>query len=240
MASSPFQDFGANSVAIVGSGLVGCLLGVYLRKHGFSVHFFEARADPRKGMEVGRSINLVLTSRGIHALTSVSEDIAAKVMAVTTRVEGRTLHNPSGVVYQPYGPDPTYCNFSVSRWELNCVLITAAEEAGCSFAFNHPLAHVDIPNSTLYFYLSAAGQLYQKSVKVSHIFGADGGGSRCRQALKGFLREQSHDVGLPLGYGYKELRMPALPNGGYPVLLGNYLCFRVFRLFSLCWGLFIL
>jgi hypothetical protein len=46
--------------------------------------------------------------------------------------------------------------------------MNAAEEAGCSLYFSHPLAHVDIPESTLYFYLfdGAATQLYQKSVKV--------------------------------------------------------------------------
>jgi NADPH-dependent 2,4-dienoyl-CoA reductase/sulfur reductase-like enzyme len=45
-------DLGARSVAIMGGGLVGCLLGVYLRKHGFSVAIFESRADPRIAQEV--------------------------------------------------------------------------------------------------------------------------------------------------------------------------------------------
>ncbi len=44
-------------------------------------------------MQVGRSINLVMTSRGLHALTSLSADLAQKVMRVTTRVDGRTMHN---------------------------------------------------------------------------------------------------------------------------------------------------
>jgi hypothetical protein len=38
-------------------------------------------------MVAGRSINLIMTSRGIHALCGVSEDLAEKVMKVTTRVE---------------------------------------------------------------------------------------------------------------------------------------------------------
>jgi kynurenine 3-monooxygenase len=127
-----YVDLGPKSVAIVGAGLVGCLLGVYLRKHGYSVSFYESRGDPRAGMESGRSINLVITSRGIHALTSVSPDLAEKVMAVTTRVQGRTLHDKDGkLTYQSYGPDSSFCNFSVCRWKLNCVLLSAAEEAGC-------------------------------------------------------------------------------------------------------------
>ncbi len=44
---------------------------------------------------------LVITSRGIHALTSLSADLAERVMRVTTRVDGRTLHQPDGsCVYQ--------------------------------------------------------------------------------------------------------------------------------------------
>ncbi len=84
-ANLPKSNLGKNSVAIVGAGLVGCLLGVYLRRHGFSVLIFESRPDPRSVVEAGRSINLVITSRGIHALTTFSEELAAKVMSITTR-----------------------------------------------------------------------------------------------------------------------------------------------------------
>ena len=146
-------------------------------------------------------VQLVITSRGIHALTSLSPALAEKVMQVTTRVEGRTLHLADGTcVYQPYGPDSSFCNFSVSRWELNCVLMSAAEEAGCVFHFSHPLAHLDVANATAYFYLANKHQLYQKAVKATHFVGADGGGSRARQSLVGHLG--SHDECAPLGYGY--------------------------------------
>lgn len=79
-------------MSIVGAGLVGCLLGIYLRHHGFTVCLFESRADPRLQRERGRSINLVITSRGIHALTALSDELAEAVMKITTRVDGRTLH----------------------------------------------------------------------------------------------------------------------------------------------------
>lgn len=142
--------------------------------------------------------------------------------------------------YQAYGPTSSFCNFSVSRWALNKVLMDAAEAAGCHLHFRHPLQHVEVDTGTLFFYLwdpaaTAAG--FQKSVVAAHVFGADGGGSRCRQALVGFLARQAaahtcaaapdaapsagasatesfpavRDVYQPLGYGYKELRLPALP-----------------------------
>jgi kynurenine 3-monooxygenase len=205
-------DLGHNSVAIIGSGLVGCLLGLYLRRHGYEVSIFESRPDPRRNAEAGRSINLVLTSRGIAALTGLSDDLAQRVMAVTTPVFGRTLHSISSErAYQPYGPTAAYCNFSVSRWELNTVLLSAAGEAGCTLYFSHPLSHLDVKRGVLSFYLqdSASTQLYLKQVHARHIFAADGGGSRARQSLKAFLGESASDVALPLRYGYKELTMPA-------------------------------
>jgi kynurenine 3-monooxygenase len=215
MSSGLGEDLGPDGVAIVGGGLVGCLLGVYLRKHGMNVTIYESRADPRLKEETGRSINLIMSSRGIHALTSVEKSLAARVMAVTTKVTGRTLHNGKEdvVSYQAYGPDASYCNFSVSRWELNKVLMDAAQEAGCNIVFNHPIAHVDVSSGTLYFYLHDAGssQLYQKAVVAAHIFGCDGGGSRVRQALEGFLKSPGRSENL--GYGYKELRMPVLATG---------------------------
>ena len=58
---------------------VGCLLAVYLKKHGYNVAIFESRADPRTVNVAGRSINLVITSRGLHALTSLSPELGAKV-----------------------------------------------------------------------------------------------------------------------------------------------------------------
>ncbi len=154
MIADSFVDLGSDSAVIVGGGLVGCLLGVYLRKRGFPVTIFESRADPRLHAESGRSINLILTSRGIAALMGASEEVASRIMAITVPVFGRSLHSQqSQRTYQPYGPDHSYCNFSVSRWELNTLLMTEAEKAGCKIVFNHPLMHIDIPNGILFFYL---------------------------------------------------------------------------------------
>ena len=63
-----FVDLGARSFAILGGGLVGCLLGVYLRKRGYTVAFYESRGDPRAAMERGRSINVRSRQQKIEAL----------------------------------------------------------------------------------------------------------------------------------------------------------------------------
>ena len=136
-------------------------------------------------------------------------------MSITVPVFGRVMHSEkSERVYQPYGPDESYCNFSVSRWELNVVLMSAAEEAGCKLHFSHSLTHLDIAGNNLFFYMQnpESTQLYQKRVHCKHIFGCDGGGSRVRQALKGFLGDVAEDRSQPLRYGYKEMQMPIQPD----------------------------
>jgi hypothetical protein len=63
-----FEDLGPKSVAICGSGLVGCLLGVYLRKHGFPVTIFESRPDPRAKEEVRARIRHDGSSGDVHPM----------------------------------------------------------------------------------------------------------------------------------------------------------------------------
>ncbi|HRB73326.1 MAG TPA: 2-dehydropantoate 2-reductase N-terminal domain-containing protein, partial [Flavobacterium sp.] len=48
-------------IAIVGSGLVGTLLGIYLRKAGHVVHVYDRSPDVRKIAFSGRSINLAMS-----------------------------------------------------------------------------------------------------------------------------------------------------------------------------------
>lgn len=57
----------SKKIAIVGSGLVGTLLGIYLKRRGHTVHIFDRSPDIRKINFSGRSINLVLSQRGIKA-----------------------------------------------------------------------------------------------------------------------------------------------------------------------------
>ena len=60
------------NIVIVGAGLVGSLLSIYLVKRGYKVTIYERRGDMRKEeVEAGRSINLALSDRGIKALNEV-------------------------------------------------------------------------------------------------------------------------------------------------------------------------
>ena len=59
----------ATKFTLIGSGLAGGMMAAFLGRRGYDVELFERRSDPRAGNYVGgRSINLALSTRGIHAL----------------------------------------------------------------------------------------------------------------------------------------------------------------------------
>ena len=63
---------------IIGSGLAGPLLAIYLSQRGYPVQLYEKRPDLRvENISVGRSINLALSHRGIKAIKSA--DIFDKI-----------------------------------------------------------------------------------------------------------------------------------------------------------------
>jgi kynurenine 3-monooxygenase len=56
-------------IGVVGAGLVGSMISMYLARRGCNVSVFERRPDMRKNtLDGGRSINLALSSRGLVAL----------------------------------------------------------------------------------------------------------------------------------------------------------------------------
>src|ERR1044072_1588674 len=92
---------------LIGSGLAGGLLAAFLGRRGEVVELFERRPDPRAGNTVGgRSINLALSTRGIHALEQVG--VASEVLAYAIPMRGRMIHDRSGALhFSPYDPDPS-------------------------------------------------------------------------------------------------------------------------------------
>src|SRR5688500_14168595 len=59
-------------VTLLGAGLTGPLLAIYLARRGYRVDIFERRPDMRVfDVGGGRSINLALSTRGIHALEQI-------------------------------------------------------------------------------------------------------------------------------------------------------------------------
>ncbi|MCX7878203.1 MAG: NAD(P)-binding protein [Ignavibacteria bacterium] len=113
-------------ITLIGGGLAGSLLAVYLAKRGYRVDIFERRSDMRKfGMTEGKSINLALSARGIHALKEVG--LYDEIKKIAIPMYGRMIHSLAGeTMLQPYGKDMSEYINSVSRAELNKKLISLA------------------------------------------------------------------------------------------------------------------
>jgi kynurenine 3-monooxygenase len=142
--TDPVEADGTQPVAIVGAGLAGALLACYLGRAGRPTLVYEKRPDPRLGpSEHGRSINLALSVRGIHALRELG--LADEVLQTSVVMRGRMIHPRDGALtFQPYGKDDTEVLHSVSRAGLNRLLVeAAARHASVRLHFNHRCTGLD-------------------------------------------------------------------------------------------------
>ena len=193
-------------VTIVGAGLAGTLLACYLGKAGRRVVLLEKRPDPRRGdAERGRSINLALSTRGLHALGEVG--LVEEVVRDSILMRGRMIHHPHGALtFQPYGTGAHESLHSVSRAGLNRLLVEAAARyPSVEMHFEQRCTGLDVEAGTLTL-LHGEGA---RHVRAEVIVGADGAYSVVRSAL---LRRDRFDCSQDyLTHGYKELTIPAGP-----------------------------
>ncbi len=200
----------ADTVTIVGAGLAGSLLAVYLARRGFRVELFERGPDPRHDeLPGGRSINLALAERGIHALEQVGLHRAVAKYALPMR--GRMIHDRAGgQTLQPYGLDPREVIYSVHRQRLSATLLEAAGAAGnVRVRFDRELKSLDLGSGEGTFVDTASGR--ETTRPVVPLIGADGAGSVVRAALE---RALGFRTGIEfLDHGYQELTIPAGPAG---------------------------
>ena len=77
-------------IAIVGSGLVGSLLAIYLKKAGHIVHVYDRSPDIRKIEFSGRSINLAMSDRGWKALDEAG--IGDEIREIAIPMNKRAIH----------------------------------------------------------------------------------------------------------------------------------------------------
>lgn len=187
------------NITIIGAGLVGSLLGIYLARRGYKITIYERRPDMRKEkISAGRSINLALSDRGLLALEKVG--LADEIKKIAIPMHGRFIHNQDGsTAFQPYGRQGQYIN-SVSRATLNMKLMDLAEQAGVTIHFNHKCDSIDWKNNTIHF------EGPSKS-SFDLLFGADGAFSAAR--LQHQLQHERFDYQQHyIDCGYKELTIP--------------------------------
>ena len=132
-----------DKVTLIGAGLNGPLLAILLIQRGFPVELYERRPDMRQvRMSAGRSINLALSTRGIHALQQAG--LWERMQSIVVPMKGRMMHSiAGGLTFQPYGKNETEVINSISRAELNIALLNAAEEHGATIHFNQRCAGYD-------------------------------------------------------------------------------------------------
>ncbi|MGE3467673.1 MAG: FAD-dependent oxidoreductase [Pyrinomonadaceae bacterium] len=195
-------------IVIIGAGLAGSLLAIYLARRGFTVDVYESRDDMRlQDVEAGRSINLALSDRGIAALREVGMD--EYMLAEAVPMYGRMIHATSGETkLLPYsGRKGEYIN-SVSRAGLNIALINEAERYdSIHFHFAEACKSFDC----------ASGRVTLESGRVVEgdtVIATDGAGSAVRQSMERHM----HDLQVSsvfLDHGYKELHIPPVSGGGF-------------------------
>jgi kynurenine 3-monooxygenase len=198
------------AVVQVGAGLGGALAALLLGRAGCEVRAFEMRPDPRrKGYAGGRSINLAVSARGLHALELVG--LKEQVLAMSVPMRGRMIHDEQGrTAFQPYGTAAAHANHSVSRGDLNVILLdAAAKEPNVRFEFERKCVDVDTGAPSATFESGGATEMVRGDV----VLGADGAFSVVRRRLMRLDRfDFSQDY---LSHGYKELTVPAAPGGGF-------------------------
>jgi len=199
------------NTVIIGAGLVGSLLSIYLSKRGYSVKIYERRGDMRKQeMAAGRSINLALSDRGIRALEEVG--LMEEIRKICIPMHGRFMHNADGsTAYQAYGKEGQFIN-SVSRGELNCKLMDLAEQHGTAIIFNQKCEQIDWKKNELM--LQDANSLKTSTINFNLMFGSDGAFSAARLAHQ-LQHDRFQYQQYYIDFGYKELTIPAGDKGDF-------------------------
>jgi kynurenine 3-monooxygenase len=194
------------NIAVVGAGLVGSLLAIYLRKGGHTVHIHDRSPDIRNITFSGRSINLAMSDRGWKALDKAG--VGDRIREIAIPMDKRAIHIGNDLTFQHYGTSGE-CIYSLSRGVLNRRMIDLAEEAGAKFFFESKVWDVTLAEATLHQGETERGEW--TDLKYDMVFGADGAFSRVRHRMQ---RQSMFDYSQEfLKTGYKELNIPANADG---------------------------
>jgi kynurenine 3-monooxygenase len=199
-------------VTIVGAGLVGSLLSIYLAKKGYKINVYERRPDMRKTtISAGKSINLALSDRGWRGLEGVG--IANEIKKIAIPMYGRYIHNKDGsTALQPYGKN-NQAIYSVSRADINMKLMDLAEEqTNVKLHFNKKCTQVNRQNLEAFFEDSNTHQT--TTIKSDLLFGADGAFANSRLNMQLSTERFEYNQHY-IDCGYKELIIPPGENGKF-------------------------
>lgn len=197
------------TITLIGSGLAGPLLAIELKKRSYPVQLFERRPDMRRvAISAGRSINLALSTRGIHALREAG--LWEEMQKIIIPMKGRMMHSVAGeLTFQRYGKDDTEVINSISRAELNIALMNAAEQRGVQIDFSQRCTGYDSRTGKLH--MRNEQSLAERELAADVVIATDGSASAIRTGMLHIPRFNFSQQYLD--YGYKELTVPSGVNG---------------------------
>ena len=200
------------NITIVGAGLAGSLLAIYLAKRGFNVKVYECRPDMRTTtISAGRSINLTLSARGISALKRIGLEYVILKKAIP--MHGRMTHRIGQENrLQPYSQSDSDFIYSISRTNLNIELMNLAEAfPNVKIHFNQRATAANFETNSLTFFNENNNQ--STTIQADTIIATDGANSVIRTEMEkqGLINATVE----PLERSYKELQIPPNENGSF-------------------------
>jgi len=211
MSNSSASTDSGPPISVVGAGLTGTMMALYLARRGYDVRVSERRPDLRStNLDEGRTINMALSTRGLHALRGVELERDAREMCIP--MYGRMVHDQTGdVSFQSYGDEEQHIN-AIGRSDLTQLLVERADRRPeIELRFGEQCLDVDLDRPAPVLEDVESGE--RRSPSSELVVGADGAYSSVRTRLQKsgrFDYEQQF-----LDHGYKELTIPPAPDGGW-------------------------
>jgi len=202
-------------VIIVGGGITGCTLALYLAQKGFCVKVFDKRSRVENSQQIRkRTVGMSISERGITTLKDLG--IYEKYKATLVPKYGRAVHvKDEGVFYQYYGKNKEAI-YTINREKFHAFLMECCLEQGrVEFCFNSRFDGINVSGKKAIFNSGTDKRAIQA---YSYLFGCDGTFSAVRALLgkRGLLSSTLNR----LDFRFKEIYIP--PKNGKYVLDPNF------------------
>lgn len=194
---------------------MGCLAALLLsRQPNLSIIVLEKREDHRldgSSTRELRSINLAISARGRRALRAVG--LEQEVIDCGVPMRGRAVHGSNGTTFSAY--DDVHgkeCIYSVSRREINDILLKHAEEKpNVKILFGKRVTRLERLKSSSH---SVCVHLEKnEKIKARIVLGCDGCYSGVRDAMSRILAMDLNREYIEMGY--MELSAPPNTSGSF-------------------------